>query len=73
LEKFVVHAMGQDIVPELRPPTGLLFIPQMIHELGDPWWNDTDRGKTEELGGKPVPVPLCPPQCPHGLIHAGET
>jgi hypothetical protein len=23
--------------------------------------------KTEELGEKPVPVPLCPPQIPHGL------
>jgi hypothetical protein len=23
--------------------------------------------KTEVLGGKPVPVPLCPPQIPHGL------
>jgi hypothetical protein len=29
-------------------------------------------GKIEELGGKkPVPVPLCPPQFPHGLIRAG--
>jgi hypothetical protein len=25
------------------------------------------QGKTEELGEKPVPVPLCPPQIPHGL------
>jgi hypothetical protein len=25
------------------------------------------QGKTEELGEKPVPVPLCPPQMPHGL------
>jgi hypothetical protein len=24
-------------------------------------------GETEELGEKPVPVPLCPPQIPHGL------
>jgi hypothetical protein len=24
-------------------------------------------GKTEELGEKPVPVPLCPPQIPHGM------
>jgi hypothetical protein len=29
--------------------------------------NEIDRGKTEELGEKPVPVPLCPPQIPHGL------
>jgi hypothetical protein len=25
------------------------------------------QGKTEVFGGKPVPVPLCPPQIPHGL------
>jgi hypothetical protein len=25
------------------------------------------QGKTEELGEKPVPVPLCPPQIPHRL------
>jgi hypothetical protein len=25
------------------------------------------QGKTEALGKKPVPVPLCPPQIPHGL------
>jgi hypothetical protein len=25
------------------------------------------QGKTEELGEKPVPVPLCPPQIPRGL------
>jgi hypothetical protein len=28
------------------------------------------QGKTEELGEKPVPVPLCPPQIPHGLPRA---
>jgi hypothetical protein len=26
--------------------------------------------KTEELGVKPVPEPLCPPQIPHGLTRA---
>jgi hypothetical protein len=30
-------------------------------------WNETDRGKPEERGEKPVPVPLCQPQIPHGL------
>jgi hypothetical protein len=25
------------------------------------------QGKTEVFGGNPVPVPLCPPQIPHGL------
>jgi hypothetical protein len=29
-------------------------------------WNETDRGKPK-YGGKHVPVPLCPPQIPHGL------
>jgi hypothetical protein len=27
-------------------------------------------GKTDELGEKPVPVSLCSPQIPHGLIRA---
>jgi hypothetical protein len=30
-------------------------------------WNNTDGGKTEELGENPVPVPLCSPQISHGL------
>jgi hypothetical protein len=47
----------------------ILRIPQMI------WvWKATvewyRQGKTEELGEKPVPVPLCPPQIPHGLTQA---
>jgi hypothetical protein len=31
------------------------------------WWNDTDRGKTDVLGEKPVTVPLCPPQISYVL------
>jgi hypothetical protein len=47
----------------------ILRIPQMI------WvWRATVewywQGKTEELGEKPVPVPLCPQQIPHGLTQA---
>jgi hypothetical protein len=47
----------------------ILRIPQMI------WvWRATVEWywqvKTEELGEKPVPVPLCPPQIPHGLTRA---
>jgi hypothetical protein len=47
----------------------ILRIPQMI------WvWRATVewywQGKTEKLGEKPVPVPLCPPQIPHGLTRA---
>jgi hypothetical protein len=36
-------SMGWDYVSELQPPSGLLFIPQMIYEHGEPRWNDTDR------------------------------
>jgi hypothetical protein len=30
-------------------------------EYGQPHWNDIERKKPEELGDKPVPVPICPP------------
>jgi hypothetical protein len=30
-------------------------------------WNEIDSGKPKYSGGGPVPVPLCPPQIPHGL------
>jgi hypothetical protein len=37
---------------------GLLFIPQVIYEHGEPWWNDIDRGKLfihpSELYGNPT-------------------
>jgi hypothetical protein len=39
------------------------------YEFGERRWSDTDR-KNEELGEKPVPVSLCPPQIPHGLTRA---
>jgi hypothetical protein len=47
----------------------ILHTPPMI------WvWRETVewhwQGKTEELGEKPVPVPFCPPQIPHGLSRA---
>jgi hypothetical protein len=29
-------------------------------------WNEIDRGKPKYSGEKPVPVPFCPPQIPHG-------
>jgi hypothetical protein len=38
-------SMGRGYVSELRPPTPLLFSPEMIYEHGEPWWNDTDRRK----------------------------
>jgi hypothetical protein len=61
----VVMSKEWDYVSELRPPIGLLFISQVIFEYGEPRRNDIGRG-TEELGERAVPVPLCPPQVPHG-------
>jgi hypothetical protein len=42
----------------------LFFVPFLVMEHR---WNETDRGKPKNSGKKPVPVPLCPPQIPHGL------
>jgi hypothetical protein len=36
------------------------------------WWNVTDR-QSEVLGGKPVPVPLCPVYCNFAYCCRGET
>jgi hypothetical protein len=36
-------SMEWDFVCELRPPAGLLFIPQMILDHGELRWNDIDR------------------------------
>jgi hypothetical protein len=43
----IIHVMsvGLDNVSELWPPTGLLFIPQIINGQGEPRWNDIDRVK----------------------------
>jgi hypothetical protein len=38
-------SMGWSFVSELRPPTGLLSIPQMIYEYQELQWNDIDREK----------------------------
>jgi hypothetical protein len=42
---LMIMSMGWDFISELRPPTDLLFVPQAIHEHGEPWWNDIERGK----------------------------
>jgi hypothetical protein len=34
-----------DCVSELRPPAGLLFIPQVMYEHGESWWSDINSGK----------------------------
>jgi hypothetical protein len=37
-------SMAWDYVSELRPPTGLFFMPQMINEFGELRWKDIDMG-----------------------------
>jgi hypothetical protein len=37
------HVDRWDFVSELRPPTCLLFIPQVIYVHGEQWWNDIDK------------------------------
>jgi hypothetical protein len=44
---------------------GLLFIPQIIYEYGQPNQNDTDRGKLKN-SAKTCPS-VCPPQVPYKL------
>jgi hypothetical protein len=39
----MVMLMGRDYISELQSPTGLSFIPQVIHEHREPWWNNIDR------------------------------
>jgi hypothetical protein len=45
--------------------------PLSIHQMMHEWiWSSLEwywLGKREQLKGKHVPVPLCPPQIPHGL------
>jgi hypothetical protein len=51
-------SMGWDYVSELRPPTGLLFIPQVIYEHEEQLRNDNDMWKLlirlPELSDKPT-------------------
>jgi hypothetical protein len=42
LMMMMIMSMGRDYVSELRPPTGLLFITQVICEHEEPWWNLID-------------------------------
>jgi hypothetical protein len=55
---IIIMSMGLHYVLELSPPTGLLFIPQMLCEHAGTWWNDVDRGKLlilpSELSGNPT-------------------
>jgi hypothetical protein len=42
-----------------------VFLPSFTTNGAPVEWNR--QGKTDNSGEKPVPVPLCPPQTPHGL------
>jgi hypothetical protein len=42
---IVVHIDGVRHVSEMRPPAGLLFIPQVIYEHWESWWNDIGKEK----------------------------
>jgi hypothetical protein len=45
-------SMRRDDISELWPPTGLLFIPQVIYEHGELWWNDIDWEKPKNSDRK---------------------
>jgi hypothetical protein len=71
---FLLWRAPQQKLRTHRSLVGLLCNPMrkimklflLFHFNGAPVeWNW--QGKTEVLGEKPVPVPLCPPQIPHGL------
>jgi hypothetical protein len=40
---MIIMSMVWVYISELRPLTGLLFIPHVIYENGRPWWNDMYR------------------------------
>jgi hypothetical protein len=41
----VVYVDGVGLCLWTAVTKGLLFIPQMVYEHGQPWWNDIDRRK----------------------------
>jgi hypothetical protein len=55
-----------DHVSELRPPTGLLFITQVIYEHGKPWWNGNDKLWWKVIGRGKL---FCPAELP-GILPA---
>jgi hypothetical protein len=63
---------GWDHSSEIRPPTGLYFIPRWyrIHEWVRRAYVECWQGKKKELREEPVRVSLCPPQIPHGMTGA---
>jgi hypothetical protein len=62
-------SIGWDYVSELRLPAGLLVIPQVMCEYGEPRGMILT-GKEEELTEKPVAMQIYPAQIPYGLTRA---
>jgi hypothetical protein len=54
----MIMLMGRDYVFKMQPPMSLLFMPQIIYEHGEPWWNDINRVKLlihqPEVSGNPT-------------------
>jgi hypothetical protein len=54
----MIMLVGRDYVSELRPPTGLLFIPRVMCEHGQQLWDNIDKRKLlirpPELSGNPT-------------------
>jgi hypothetical protein len=42
---IIIMSMGWDYASELRAPSGLLLVLQVIYEHGKPWRNDIDMEK----------------------------
>jgi hypothetical protein len=42
---MMIMSMRLGYVSELQPPMIILFIPRMIYEYGEPWWNDISMGR----------------------------
>jgi hypothetical protein len=61
---------GSNTQARMHTYGSILRIPQMIWvwKATVEWYSD--RGKPMNSEEKPVPVPLCPPQIPHGLTRA---
>ena len=59
---YAPQPLGLLCNPVMKMISFFLFLQVMEHQ-----WNEIDRGKRKYSGEKPVPMPLCQPQIPHGL------
>jgi hypothetical protein len=66
---FVVKGPAAEATDAQPSDEGDNFFP--IFPCNEHRWNEIDRVELKYWGGKPVPVPLCPPQIPHGPTDPG--